>query len=753
MRTITFTLTGSIATVVNLDDAASDVQTRDAIQSALDLVSANGSGGTVSLSAGIYIVAPLTDAGDGALRVGSNTTFSGTGIGLTTIRLADNPGHDVTGIVRTDSGKTNPDGSLQATHNVTIQNLSIDGNKVNSGGFAVDGFFCGPKPFTVTAVDDNIHLTNVEVFAVTRYGFDPHERTTNLSFTSCISRDNGQDGFTIDNSVNVTITNSEAYNNGRHGFNIVTGSYDVLLTGNLSHDNLGSGIVVQTGNFEMRALTANVHILSGTVSNNAGDGIVVRQASGVTIGGANPGDGVTIRDNARFGVLIEGGETVSINGNTISGNIGGIGTDSAEIRVRGYTQSFLDADPLNDVFVPSSAVSVTNNTIGSGSLPHTYAVSYSDAGSPLIDLSNTLIAITTLSVEDTSKQGATPLFVAQITTGDDVIMGSAGRDSITGDSGNDQISGGAGDDVLYGADGNDRLDGGQGSDILRGGFGDDTYVVDAGDTVIENANEGTDKIVTALASFTLAGFATFENLGFVGAGNFSGTGNSGANVITGGAGNDVLDGGAGADTLNGGLGNDTYVIDNAADVVIDSGGIDTIMTIFQTVLADSFENLVLLGNSNINATGNALNNALLGNAGHNILTGFAGADSLIGGNGNDTLAGGSGRDNLSGGEGYDQFLFDTRGSSTIDRISDFSAPWDTIVLENAVFTKLKGYGTLTGAQFFKGASAHDANDRIIYNAKTGVLTYDANGNGAGGAVVVAMLDKGLPITHFDFFVI
>lgn len=753
MRTITVTISGGATTVVNLDDAASAIDTRDAIQAALDETAASALGGKVELSGGVFVVAALSDAGDGALRVGSNTTFQGAGMGLTTIKLAANPGHDVTGIVRTDSGKTNPDGSLQSTHNVVIQNLSIDGNSTNTGSVQVDGFFCGPKPFTLTAADDNIRLVSVEVFSVSRYGFDPHERTTNLTFTSCIARDNGQDGFTIDNCVGVTVTNCEAYQNGRHGFNIVTSSQGVVLSGNSSHDNGGSGIVVQTGNFETRELTSDIGIYGGTVSNNGVDGIVIRQAVNVTIGNAANGEGVSISGNARFGVLVEGGEAVSIDGNTISGNGGGLGSDDAEIRIRGYTQTYLDADVLNDVFVLSSAVSLTNNTIGSGSLPHTYGVSYSDAGSPVIAPSNVFVSISTPSVEDTSKRGTTPLFVKQVTDGDDVIAGSDGRDSITGSGGHDHIAGNNGNDTLYGADGNDTLDGGTGSDTLYGGFGNDTFIADLDDTIIENAKEGTDTVQTAAGSYSLALLGNVENLTFSGTGNFFGTGNAGDNVIAGGGGHDRLDGGAGADTLSGGLGNDTYVVDDIADVLVDTGGIDTIQTIFDTVLSAEFENLVLLGISNIAATGNAANNALYGNAGQNVLIGHAGNDVIAGGGGNDKLYGGSGRDTLQGGEGSDQFFFTTKGTSSVDRITDFSTVFDVIVLDDAAFSKLKGMGTLSSAQFHRGAAAHDPSDRIIYNSKTGVLTYDANGNAAGGVSLVAYLDKGLAVTHNDFFVI
>ena len=77
---------------------------------------------------------------------------------------------------------------------------------------------------------------------------------------------------------------------------------------------------------------------------------------------------------------------------------------------------------------------------------------------------------------------------------------------------------------------------------MAGGEGNDIYIVDnAGDVVTENLNEGTDTVSTTLASYTLG--ANVENLTATGAGNFTGTGNALANVITGDAGNDTLDGG------------------------------------------------------------------------------------------------------------------------------------------------------------------------------------------------------------------
>ncbi|MGO7309613.1 rhizobiocin, partial [Rhizobium ruizarguesonis] len=117
------------------------------------------------------------------------------------------------------------------------------------------------------------------------------------------------------------------------------------------------------------------------------------------------------------------------------------------------------------------------------------------------------------------------------------------------------IIGGVAADKLMGAGGNDTLIGGGGADTMSGGTGDDIYVVDiATDLVIENVNEGTDTVQTALAAYSIAALVNVENLTYTGSASFTGTGNALANMITGGTGNDMLNGAAGADTLIGGAG-------------------------------------------------------------------------------------------------------------------------------------------------------------------------------------------------------
>jgi hypothetical protein len=79
-------------------------------------------------------------------------------------------------------------------------------------------------------------------------------------------------------------------------------------------------------------------------------------------------------------------------------------------------------------------------------------------------------------------------------------------------------------------------------------------------------------------------------------------------------------------------------------------------------------------------------------------------------------------------------------------------------LDNAIFRKL-GPGSSVRpkklqADFFEvGSRADDVNDYIVYNKRTGILSYDADGSGGGRAVEFAQVKKGLSLTHNDFFVV
>jgi Ca2+-binding RTX toxin-like protein len=113
------------------------------------------------------------------------------------------------------------------------------------------------------------------------------------------------------------------------------------------------------------------------------------------------------------------------------------------------------------------------------------------------------------------------------------------------------------DNSLTGNGAANTLDGGAGADRMVGGGGNDIYIVDnAGDTVVEGGNAGTDT-VNASVSYALSG--NVENLVLTGAAAINGTGNSLNNTITGNRANNVINGGTGNDWLSGLGGNDTFV--------------------------------------------------------------------------------------------------------------------------------------------------------------------------------------------------
>jgi len=121
-----------------------------------------------------------------------------------------------------------------------------------------------------------------------------------------------------------------------------------------------------------------------------------------------------------------------------------------------------------------------------------------------------------------------------------------------------------------------------------------------------------------------------------------------------------------------------------------------------------------------------------------------------------------GQDTLSGGAGKDAFVFDTAPHRTlnVDRITDFASKDDSIYLDNKIFKALGSKGSLEkpvklkAKMFWKGAKAHDANDRVIYNPKSGALYYDADGSGNKAAVKIAVLSAKLKgFGYKDFLII
>lgn len=238
---------------------------------------------------------------------------------------------------------------------------------------------------------------------------------------------------------------------------------------------------------------------------------------------------------------------------------------------------------------------------------------------------------------------------------------------------------------------------------------------------------------------------------------------AGNDVINGGGGYDTIAAGAGNDTIDGGYGNDIIYGEDGDDTLTDTLGVNTIY-------GGNGIDFVTAGNGSDSLFGEGGNDTLVGQYGNDTVYGGLGNDRLEGGYGNDFLAGdagndrifaGDGNDTLYGGANRDTFVFISSPSKYYnrDRIADFNVKDDAIWLDNSVFAKLGRKGSelspskLNKDYFTVGTKAQDKNDHLIYNKKTGVLFYDADGKGGWDATQVAVLKKGLKMTAADFYVI
>jgi Ca2+-binding RTX toxin-like protein len=227
-------------------------------------------------------------------------------------------------------------------------------------------------------------------------------------------------------------------------------------------------------------------------------------------------------------------------------------------------------------------------------------------------------------------------------------------------TGNVALTGNSDANTITGNAGANYIDGRGGADVMAGLGGNDTYIVDAGDSVVEGNDSGSgdrDVIITGLRQYLLSDTVFVEVLEASGtaADRIDLTGNRHANELVGHAGANRLDGGLGADQMSGGAGQDTYVVDNVGDTVTETGSdIDLIVTSINLNLANFnlVENMTVADGaldtdgSGIDLTGNDLDNALTGNefanqlrggAGNDILDGRGGADAMDGCLGNDTF--------------------------------------------------------------------------------------------------------------------
>lgn len=448
-------------------------------------------------------------------------------------------------------------------------------------------------------------------------------------------------------------------------------------------------------------------ILNDTIQGLAGDDYLSGGAGNDTIEG---GEGDDSLDGGNGNDILNGG-----NGNDVlngkDGNntlIGGNGTDSFYI---GAGNNLVYGDDGDDFVYVDSLDAASSNLLDGG------------AGTDWISLS---LFGTTQPITITFANGTFSLPGLTATNFENLFFtGGSGNDVVSGGSSYDNLNGGSGNDILAGEGGDDNLNGGGGNDRLLGGSGNDRLSIDI--------NSTSNTFVSGGAGFDRIYLSAFEvsqgvNINFI---------------------------------------NNSITLPNS----LTATGVETL-----TFYGSYYDDTVTGGNSDDYLWGNSGNDILsggngydqiFGNDGDDVIDGGNGIDQLYGDNefssGNDILIGDLGADQMTGGGGADQFKFAAAsgpGRFVAGRaILDFNqAEADKIILAKTMFPALQsvigdGFSIPTEFATVQSATAAAASSAlIVYNTRSGILYYNANGAdggfGDGGQFVTLFTKPSLTAADF-----
>ncbi len=234
---------------------------------------------------------------------------------------------------------------------------------------------------------------------------------------------------------------------------------EILLVNNGTIMSGGNGIELQASNSTATSTLENFGLISGGLTNGGSaiqgsfaiDNITNR---GTISGKVNLFDGDDIMDND--GGIVTGTISLGAGVDTL------IGSDRREKSMGGSGDDSMEFWGGNDTYLAGNteeATSDNNDELDGGLGIDTY------------DARGVFSAVQ-IRIQDERAAGS-EIGIDHFVDFENAFGGS-GNDTLIGDAGRNRLSGGEGNDTIISLDGNDRLFGGQGTDTLTGGTGRDT---------------------------------------------------------------------------------------------------------------------------------------------------------------------------------------------------------------------------------------------------------------------------------------
>jgi Ca2+-binding RTX toxin-like protein len=323
---------------------------------------------------------------------------------------------------------------------------------------------------SVTLASDLEHLTLIGTAAID--GTGNAQNNTLIGNTSAnvlnggagadsMSGDAGDDTYVVDN-VGDTVTESSSA-----GIDTVQSSITYTLGTNVENLTLtGATAINGTGNSLANVLTGNntANTLAGGTGNDTyivGAGDTVTEAASAGTDMVQSSVTFTLGSNIEH-LTLTGTAAINGTGNTLNNTL--IGNSANNVLSGGTGNDIMSGGSGNDTYVVNAAGDVVTELVNEGMDTVQSAVTWT------LGANNENLTLT-----GTSALNGTGNVL------DNALVGNSAANTLTG------------------AAGNDTLDGGAGNDTMVGGAGDDTFVVNAtGDVVTEQANEGTDTVLSAV---------------------------------------------------------------------------------------------------------------------------------------------------------------------------------------------------------------------------------------------------------------